>query len=367
VEATVKQEIHFRKFKEQQGTVTVVVVLLLLLLIGFAAFAIDVGYMMVKRNELQNIADTAAIASAGELGAVYATMTYSEALAYAPASGPLLSKAQQVVNATALSGIVIRNTDFKLGSWNPATHTFTPASVAPTAVNVTVRKDNVANGPFSTLLAGVVGVGTFNVSATATASLTSLYNVSSGGLPLPVGISMAWFADPDVYCTQPIKLYPTNSPEGCAGWNVYEENPASASELTKILDGLTDGTYVSPETTAGITSYNFTGGTLTSVFDSMKKLFDTMKVKNDGVIDKDNDPNTWTTAVPVYDWPDCSNPNPRDGAIKVVGFSTIVIKSVLDAPEKTINAQVVCDSIVNGPGGGGLTLGTIGTIPNLVQ
>ncbi len=42
----------------------------MLLLIGFAAFAIDVGYMMVSRNELQNIADTAALAAAGELGAI---------------------------------------------------------------------------------------------------------------------------------------------------------------------------------------------------------------------------------------------------------------------------------------------------------
>jgi Flp pilus assembly protein TadG len=52
------------RLKDKRGTVTVMVALLLIMLIGFAAFAIDVGYMMVRRNELQNIADTAALAAA---------------------------------------------------------------------------------------------------------------------------------------------------------------------------------------------------------------------------------------------------------------------------------------------------------------
>ncbi len=355
------------RLKDQRGTVIVVVVLVLLVLIGFAAFAVDVGYMMVRRNELQNLADTAALAAAGELGAAYKTMTYSESMAYVPASGPLLAKAQQVVTATAISGITILNTDFRLGTWNFSTHTFTPAAIGPSAVNVTVRKDNIANGPFSTLLAGVLGIGTFNVSATATASLTSLSGTHD--LPLPVGISKAWFQDPDVFCKQPVKLYPTNDPAGCAGWNVYEESPASANTLKNILDGLNNGTYSPPYTIAGQTSFNFTGGTLTSAFDLMKTLFDTNRVKNDGVLDKDNDPNTWTTAVPVYDWPDCSNPNARDGAIKIIGFSTIVIKSVSTTPDKTIWAQVVCDNmVVDGPGGGPLDFGPLwGSVPNLVQ
>jgi hypothetical protein len=139
----------------------------------------------------------------------------SDALAYTPASGPLLAKAQEVASATGVSGVTIRSADFRLGTWNYATHTFTTALIGPTAVNVIARKDDVANGPFTTLLAGVLGMGSFNVSATATASLTSLLTVPEGGLPIPVGISYAWFEHD--YCDQPIKLYPTNDPAGCAG------------------------------------------------------------------------------------------------------------------------------------------------------
>jgi Flp pilus assembly protein TadG len=72
------------RLKDKRGTVTIVVVLAMLMLIGFAAFAIDVGYMMVSRNELQNIADTAALAAAGELGLLYSKMTYTAALEYKP-------------------------------------------------------------------------------------------------------------------------------------------------------------------------------------------------------------------------------------------------------------------------------------------
>ena len=39
----------------------------LLTLLGFAALAIDVGYLFVVRNELQNAADAAALAGAGKL------------------------------------------------------------------------------------------------------------------------------------------------------------------------------------------------------------------------------------------------------------------------------------------------------------
>jgi Flp pilus assembly protein TadG len=351
------------RLKDNKGTVTITVVLSMILLLSFAAFAVDVGYMMVRRNELQNIADTAALAAAGELGTIYTTMSYTDALAYSPPSGDLLLKAQEVASTTGFNGVNIRSADFRLGRWDYTTHTFTPTLIGPTAVNVTARKDGVANGPFTTLLGGVLGMGSFNVSATATASLTSLLTVPEGGLPIPVGISYAWFSHD--YCDQPIKLYPTNDPAGCAGWHVYNQTPSSANILRKTIDGLTNQTYASPATTAGAIQYDFTGGNIANALRNMTTLFNTMKVINKPPLDMDNDPSTWTAAVPVYDSDNCSNPN---GTMTIVGFSTITITSVTSPPApQEIWAKVVCDSIVKGPGGGGLTLGTMGHIPNLVQ
>src|SRR6266540_3190302 len=65
------------RLKDKRGTVTVMVALLMLMLIGFAAFAIDVGYMMVTRNELQNVADACALAATQRLGSIYSSPSYT--------------------------------------------------------------------------------------------------------------------------------------------------------------------------------------------------------------------------------------------------------------------------------------------------
>jgi Flp pilus assembly protein TadG len=310
------------RLKDKKGTVTVTVAVLLLFLIMFAAFAIDVGYMMVRRNELQNIADTAALAATGELGSVYETKPYQEALTYTPAPGPFLAKAQEVASATGVSGVTITppSTDFQLGVWNPSTHTFYPQATRPTAVNVIARKDSVANGPFSTLLAGVLGIGNFNVSAIATASLTPPLRVFEGELPLPVGISLAWF-DPARWegaslCDQPIKLYPTGDITGCAGWHVYTQTPSSASTLRDTIDGLINGTYLSPETTAGQTQFDFTGGNVANALRNMTDLFDQKKQSDPGGpcaarYGSKYGGSSWTTCVPVYGPPDWTGIIPK--------------------------------------------------------
>jgi len=95
----------------------------------------------------------------------------------------------------------------------------------------------------------------------------------------------------------------------------------------------------------------------------MKALFDAMKVLNDGILDADEDSTTWTTSVPVYDWDDCRNPH---GAITIVGFATVIITEVQDAPDKIIQAQVICEMKELGRGGGS-NYGTKGTIPGLVE
>ncbi len=64
----------------------------------------------------------------------------------------------------------------------------------------------------------------------------------------------------------------------------------------------------------------------------------------------------------IYDFWDCSNPK---GYIDIVGFATIEINMVLEAPEKLIGAKVKCLDYAEGRGGG--LSGTKGTIPGLVQ
>ncbi len=364
------------RLKNKKGTVTVVVALLLIVLIGFAALGIDVGHMMVTRNELQNVADASALAATSQLSSIYSSPAYTSLSYSAREYYAYGHKDEIVANVTEMTGmaavkvagqsISISSADIILGLWDPDAKTFTttPQPITPNAVRVFARRDGAANGPVLTFLAGVVGIGSFSASAMATAALTGLPSVPEGGLPIPVGISKAWFSDPAVYCTNPIVLYPTNVASGCAGWHVYDQSPSSASTLRNTIDSLNDGTYVSPETTTGVTQFDFTNGNVANALVNLTTLFDTMRVKNDGVLDQDTDSSTWTATVPVYDLPDCSAPN---GTLTIVGLSTVVISAVTSPPApQQITAQVVCDKIVNSPGGGP-NAGTLGGIPNLVQ
>lgn len=348
------------RLKSERGSVTVIVGISLTMFIGFAALAVDIGYLMVTRNELQNVADASALAGTGWLGNNYDGMTFQQQQDFVVDREIIVG----VVNGVALqnraggANISINDADVVIGYWDPADNTLTERDTGPNAVRVTARRDGGANGPITTFFAGVLGNDTAGVSAFATAALSALGEAELGGLPFPAAIAKERFESE--FCDQPIKFYPTTT--SCAGWHTYDESPSSAAKLKKILEGLTDGTYESPAVTAGDV-FEFTGGTLASAFPYMQALFDAMKVLNDGDIDSDNNSETWTTAVVVYD-AECSvNPT---GPLTIVGIATVTITEVTTSPEKTIWAEVRCNAVEPGRGGGG-SFGTLGTIPGLVE
>lgn len=353
------------RVKNEKGVVAIIVAISLVVFIGFTALAVDIGHLMVTRNELQNVADAAALAATRWLGNHYTEdlESYEEQQAYVCDPADILNVVNPVAGGNQAGGvsITINSADVVIGQWDGVKRELTPTLNHPDAVRVTARRDGSANGPITNYFAGILGIDTSEVTAFATAALTGESTAGPGGLPLPVGIARAWFQPG--FCDQPIRFYPTGDMSGCAGWHTYTTSPSNAATLRKILDQLTNGTYQSPEVTAGDTSLVFTGGTLASVFSDMVELFDAMKVLNDGVIDADTDPNTWTTALPVYDIDDCANPH---GPITIVGFATVTINQVTTSPENTIWAIVRCENVEPGRGGGG-EYGTMGSIPGLVE
>ena len=71
------------KFKDQRGAAAIVVAIAqVFFLIGFAALAMDVGFLFASKNELQNAADSAALAGAGLLGQIYANMSEADQQTY---------------------------------------------------------------------------------------------------------------------------------------------------------------------------------------------------------------------------------------------------------------------------------------------
>jgi len=374
----------------------------LTMLIGFAAMAVDVGYVMLTKNELQNIADATALGGARWLGDLYSKMTYAQQQAYVCNPGEIISIVQEVAldsYAGGMDGITINAEDVRIGTWDSnGTPPLTETLNQPNAVSVTVRRDGTANGPISSVFARVLGLDTFDVSADATAALTGLGESHPGDLELPVGISAFFFEG--YGCNDWIKFSPTNDPDACAGWTSWDYG-ANDANLRKILDGTLD----SPETLVAEDTANFIGGDLSSnTFDNLLTLFrekgydynpDTGEPIETTVVDGEDVPVTghnpggvplfgedgitrleypdgtprnyhrWETMVVVYDWYDCGNPNTT---IRIAGYAMIDLTDVVGPPDKLLRGQIMCNLYLPGDyRGGGGNYGTMGTIPGLVE
>lgn len=415
------------KIGNQSGAVAVSVAILMILMVGFAALAIDVGYLMATRNELQNVADAAALAATRQLGENYRTMSYTEQLGYdCDSSGvypcsQIIDIAQQVGldNKAAQVNIAIDGNDIKIGQW--AAGVFTAGTAQPDAVRVTARRDDTSNNPITTFLAGVFGPDTLTVTAQATAALTGQSSVEEGDLELPIGISEAWLERGDA-CSQPIRFAPANSPYSCAGWTSWEEKTNDPA-LRDILD--LDEPKLSPALRTGDQT-NFSGGQLsTQVFDALDTLFqhrgydvyteggdpplgyddegnpipvlldppDGVEIceKNADDPDDPEDPDwknfhpcddthttpllypdgtaknlhEWQTKVVVYGSDSCENPNQT---YEIVGFVDILLTEVVNSPDKSVVGRIICEKKDTGVSrGGGAEYGTKGSIPQLVQ
>jgi Flp pilus assembly protein TadG len=349
------------KPNRERGIIAIVVGVGAVVLLSFAALAIDVGYGLVTKAELQNAADAGAAAGGRELGRLYTdlgnvdhkkyTLTASDKSRIAAAVGQYTRQ-----NRAAGTLIEVGESDLVYGRWSVKDQTFTETPTGVNTVKVVARRDEVSNGVVPTLLASIAGVEHFALRATAGEALSGVSKVPAGASDFPVGISRQWFLQRDSPCgnDSQVMLYPTGTTTGCAGWHTFTDSPASAARLGNVLKGLANDTYQSPEFKVGDVFFNFTGGTLASRFPDMQALYDAKKGP-DG---------SWLVYIPVYDAYDCSNPQ---GSIKIVGLTAARITKVTTAPEKEIHAKIECSIAQFGKGGGPDDYGTLVTNPMTIQ
>jgi hypothetical protein len=406
----IKKMLRREALKDKKGVTLVIVALMIFVIVGIVALAIDVGHLMATRNELQNVADAAALAGAGYLGSVYKDLPYSEQQNKTFTKEEVAAVVNQVAQKNKASGenISILYEDIIIGRWDPDDRKVSPETlVAPDAVYVKARRDESANSGITTFFAGIFGINTLNVNGEATAALTGPAWVEEGELKTPFGLSENVFPND---CSDLISFSPTT--ESCAGWHNFFD-PINASKMEDKLIGLIQGdtaceycgdsllngpawleanfdinktpdSETTPLTSAG-DEFEFQGGTISSLFnggylgidyngntgtvyDNEKKpapilaLFDYFRYRDD-----DGDDSVWTATIPVYkDSTDgCINPNT---AIEVVGFAKIVVISPDPPPSSNIQVHVDCNlSVIEGRGGGGTYGNLKGSIPNIVQ
>jgi von Willebrand factor type A domain-containing protein/putative Flp pilus-assembly TadE/G-like protein len=134
--------------------------------VGVAALAVDTGLMYASKSELQNAADSAALAAVSRL--VLETNAMAEASAEAATFAELHKVAgnyAELVETDVVPGHAVLVTGDKFD--------FQPNVMPYDAIRVTLRRDQTAaDGPVSLLFGKLLGVGEAQIRASATAMLS---------------------------------------------------------------------------------------------------------------------------------------------------------------------------------------------------
>ena len=174
----------FERVKDQRGVAAVIVALLIVILIGVAALAVDIGHLLVVRNELQNAADAACLAGARFLYVDNGDLVSSGAseIAYQAAGANRSENLPVEVHWDGGNA-----GDVERGHWSFADRTFTPSEndshvplwdVSPeeldanpgfiNAIRVRARREDT---PAASFFARIFGYENFSAGAEAIAYL----------------------------------------------------------------------------------------------------------------------------------------------------------------------------------------------------
>lgn len=165
--------------KPRRGAVTVMAALLCIVLLGMVAFAVDIGYVLSSKEELQRTVDSAALAAAWEFAdKLNDGYSSADAQVYARAEASSYSAANHVGNqgpAVSTNASNAPDGDLVFGYINDFTNPNAPFDVSNpdrfNAVKVKVRRDSSMNGELPLFFARVFGRSSQAVSAQATAAL----------------------------------------------------------------------------------------------------------------------------------------------------------------------------------------------------
>lgn len=176
----------------RRGAVAVLAAFILVALLTLVAFAVDLGYLLVERAQLQRTADAAAMAAAWELadegmfkGDPYLTQAIDDArlMAQRFAAENNVGNIDPLVDLNTENGVtgdVLIGYMDDLSDPNGTLDTSDPRKF--NAVRVLVHRDTVRNGRVPSFFARVLGVAGFDAEAQATAALAS--DVSGFKIPL---------------------------------------------------------------------------------------------------------------------------------------------------------------------------------------
>ena len=157
-----------RGSSRRRGSVLVLTALLMIVLFGMLAFAVDTGWILHARTELQRTADACALAAAARLPNKFE----ATAVAHSVAAENGWSSGVEIGEGDELHGSDLDPLDVELGLWDRDTATFTtptPSGRSSNAVRVTLRRTEACGNPLGLFFGRMLGTSQADVSASATA------------------------------------------------------------------------------------------------------------------------------------------------------------------------------------------------------
>lgn len=140
----------------RRGATLVLASLLIVMMLGMVAFAVDMGYIVLVRTQLQVAADSAAMAAAASMG-----LPREE----------LMAVARQYAGYHSAGGrpVQLEPEDVKYGTWDTETRSFRPSDSPGNAIRVTSRTDETTGGRAGLFFGKIFGKESFTQRASAVA------------------------------------------------------------------------------------------------------------------------------------------------------------------------------------------------------
>lgn len=357
--------------RKRRGTIAAMTAIMLVMVLGMVAFAVDVGYLVLARSELQRSADSAALAAAWELvdedelttGADYAAIETNAQTTAAQFGGfnSVLQATPSVPSGNVVVGHLASFTD-------PTAQIDVSGTNAPNVVQVQVSRTAAQNGQVPFFMAQILGIDSAAAQATSTAAMLTDFNgfrtPPSGGnlgiLPFALDVD-TWNdmldgigADDFRWNTETgqiesgsdgvleMNLYPqgTGSPGNRGTVDIGSSNNSTADIARQILDGVTPADLA------------YHGGSLE--FDANGELFlngDTgisAGVKDELLAIKGE-----PRVIPIFESVTGPGNNAQYTIIKFVGIRILAVKLTGSMSSKRVTiqpAQIISEGGI--PGGG---------------
>jgi len=359
----------------EDGSLTIITAVAMGAILGILALVFDLGQWFLVRNELQNIADAAALAGAKKLIQAKDFANPQLAAVYCDEA---VAAAQAVAAENRSSGaaMAIAGSDIVMGKWSLTTSSFqrTGCSTNPEEVNalqVTVRRDGTDNPKLTNFFGGFFGLPQLENKATAVAYL-GLAGTSSIELPFAVpqnypagqgpyagnhpflrwlGPTPAHAADPQTYTWKDLGGSTLDTSRGTFIMPTYGER-TSLSNLQKYIKGPKNGGLHYPQLQVGqavypISEYRWAGNVYDN-FQLLRQRFDSEKRNGKWRVTTVAYGTTpVTAALPPHSWLQLAarlvGPSPAHACASYT-VPTVYIQGLVTVDVKDVQCQSTCKS-----------------------